>query len=429
MGKFTIGIASTEYFDIKTISNNVITLSSAHGGFGFLTRLKAEYLAKLGHEVHVFIPAVNYDRNLNETKTIERNKVLIHLIRVNPAYTGAITKYSYYIKNVFGVIPVSKDFIQLIRDYKVELVHFEDTPIDFMNGLPSSIPSLLVFQDPWDYTDIKLLHISNLDFIKLSETGQIAFSYDSPKISMLNRALVKHYVTYIAPLRHIFRKRRNMKLFAEADFIGVKAYSLFKLKYVPPTLRNPIIIRDTPIKKSSEPTVVWIARWDPQKRPDMVYLIARRMPGVQFYVIGKPTENCGICVDAEPILMKKFQELPNMHILGATTEEEKRDLLNRAWVFLNTSIREGLPMTFLEAYAEGTPIVSFVDPDNYVSNFGIKVKKYDVNSFVNALKEAIDNELYKDVMVKAREFVINNHEISKIMEKHLQIYEELLSVF
>ena len=85
-------------------------------------------------------------------------------------------------------------------------------------------------------------------------------------------------------------------------------------------------------------------------------------------------------------------------------------------------------MTFLEAYAEGTPIVSYVDPDNYVSMFGVKVEKYNVDSFIKALRIAINNEYYKVTGLKARQFIINNHEISKIMERHLQIYEDLANL-
>ena len=58
-----IGFLGYEYFGFKNHSNT--DPSSAHGGFGFLTKQKAEYLAGIGIDVHVIIPATSYDLNDN----------------------------------------------------------------------------------------------------------------------------------------------------------------------------------------------------------------------------------------------------------------------------------------------------------------------------------------------------------------------------
>jgi len=51
----TIGILGHEYFGFKNSKTNEPI--SSHGGFRFLTKQKAEYLANIGINVHVFLPA------------------------------------------------------------------------------------------------------------------------------------------------------------------------------------------------------------------------------------------------------------------------------------------------------------------------------------------------------------------------------------
>ena len=50
-------------------------------------------------------------------------------------------------------------------------------------------------------------------------------------------------------------------------------------------------------------------------------------------------------------------------------------LLSDTWVFVSTAVREGLPLTFLEAAAYGCPIVSSVIRINSPRNSGSKSSK------------------------------------------------------
>jgi glycosyltransferase involved in cell wall biosynthesis len=63
-----------------------------------------------------------------------------------------------------------------------------------------------------------------------------------------------------------------------------------------------------------------------------------------------------------PGLINRFREPERMH-----------KILSDTWIFVSTAVREGLPLTFLEAAAYGCPIISRVDPDEFASRFGKQV--------------------------------------------------------
>ena len=146
-----------------------------------------------------------------------------------------------------------------------------------------------------------------------------------------------------------------------------------------------------PGPKADQPTVLFVGRFDPVKRPWLVYEIARRMPDVRFEMAGATQLKGAGAWDPESVP-------PNVTHLGLIDGEAKAAAFSRAWVLLNTSIHEGLPITFQEALAFGVPIVSALDPDEVASRFGRFVGQElgdgmaAVPRFVTALRELIGSK-------------------------------------
>ncbi|MEM3245926.1 MAG: glycosyltransferase family 4 protein, partial [Candidatus Micrarchaeaceae archaeon] len=217
------------------------------------------------------------------------------------------------------------------------------------------------------------------------------------------------------------------QIFAEANFISKKVNKMYRLNFIPPKLPNPIDIpKSMRAHKSDNPSIVWLGRWDPQKRVDIALNVASKMKDIDFYFIGTATGYYNF-IRVETYLRKLYQNFSNIHILGFITEEEKIAYLSKAWGLLNTSVREGLPVSFLEALAYETPLISYVDPDNYVSAFGIKSKDLTVESYINAINKVVYNELYKTKGKAGRHFVEKEHETTIVMKKHISIYNKVLN--
>ena len=61
----------------------------------------------------------------------------------------------------------------------------------------------------------------------------------------------------------------------------------------------------------------------------------------------------------------------NVTFHGAVPYRDASALYSRARVFVNTSDIEGFPNTYLQAWASGTPVVAFFDPDGVIAREGL----------------------------------------------------------
>lgn len=99
--------------------------------------------------------------------------------------------------------------------------------------------------------------------------------------------------------------------------------------------------------------VLWASRLDRQKRPDLLYAIASKMPELEFHVYGEPL------MDDGRKWQRKLTALPNVFLAGGfdgfnAIASDKR----LYFAFLYTSAWDGLPFVLLQATAANLPIVS-----------------------------------------------------------------------
>lgn len=103
--------------------------------------------------------------------------------------------------------------------------------------------------------------------------------------------------------------------------------------------------------------VVFLARLHPRKRPlafvEMAGLVARDFPDVEFVVAG-PDEGEGASVDAAISEMAGI----NLSRTGAIATQDVHEFLRAADVYVLPSYGEVFPMTVLEAFQVGTPVVA-----------------------------------------------------------------------
>ena len=115
------------------------------------------------------------------------------------------------------------------------------------------------------------------------------------------------------------------------------------------------------------PRIVWVANFKRSKQPDIFLRLAaslRDLPGVRFIMIGAPAAGSGDYAWNQS-LMRQIAEAPNVDYLGKLTQEDVNAELARAYIFVNTSLYEGFPNTFIQAWLRAVPVVSLaVNPDD-----------------------------------------------------------------
>jgi glycosyltransferase involved in cell wall biosynthesis len=135
-------------------------------------------------------------------------------------------------------------------------------------------------------------------------------------------------------------------------------------------LPNIIELNPDGIPKSLRPRVVFLGRLDPIKRPWLFAQLAEQFPDVEFLFMGRAHfEGAGAW---QPV------DLPaNVQLLGHLDGAEKLKTLASAWALINTSIHESRAISFLEALACETPLISCQNPSDLVSRFGFYVGRWD----------------------------------------------------
>jgi len=241
---------------------------------------------------------------------------------------------------------------------------------------------------------------------------------------------IRESINKIIKFSKIFKRKI---IFATTSYFLIerarRAYNLCDIEaiWLPIPIEVPNIEE---IKYSSKPTVCFLARLDPQKRPWIFFELAKLFPRVNFLVAG---------ITHFPYLMKpiikRYESIPNLKFLGLITGEEKHKLLSSTWVLINTSIHEGLPVSFLEAFSYGKPIISCQNPDNLVEKFGIYTGEilgdgYDnitIEKFANALDKLLSNKYVRmEKGIKARKYIQENYSFEEFAKVLKEIIKKLI---
>ena len=270
----------------------------------------------------------------------------------------------------------------------------------YLRSLPRT-PAIVWVRDPRTPDDAARINAVRVPGA-LSEHPQGLMSHDGRSLARIAResALFRRPLLLATPTPLLVTKLAGAYGFEPWDFH---------------LLPNPIRFDPQIRVKSERPTVVFLARLDPYKRPWIFSALAQRFPDVEFQFLGQShfTGPGAFSLEGLP---------PNVRLLGHVGEAEKQRLLTEAWVAINTSIHEGLAVSFLEALACETPLLSCVDTGFTVSRYGIYTGRFDgsgiesLNAFTDGLHRLLDDAtLRAELGRRGREWVRKTHTVNNFL--------------
>jgi glycosyltransferase involved in cell wall biosynthesis len=213
-------------------------------------------------------------------------------------------------------------------------------------------------------------------------------------------------------------KRRERLLFrlgvALADTIVVQTeeqVALCKQRF----RKTPVRIRSVaePAQQSQHKpeAFLWAGRVDSNKQPFEYVELARALPEARFLMVG----NAAADADSARLwseLVQAEQHVPNLELLPACPRAELLNLMRRAVAVVSTSGYEGMPNTFLEAWARGIPVLALNhDPDGVITRHGLGGCAEGRRDRLVELARALwtDRAAGSDHTARCRAYVENNH--------------------
>ncbi len=291
--------------------------------------------------------------------------------------------------------------IAAYRACAADIYHSQDTSMGtvYARIAGGGARHVVTFRDPMDKGDWQM---------------ETALSGKHPMAYRTYRAFIDN------PLVHWAVRRADAR-YCAAQFLIPKVTKKYGFADPPGFLPTPVDIPEC-VEKAARPTVAFVGRWDPRKRPEEFFELARRFPQVEFIAVGGSSDPAR---DAQ--LRAIGAALPNVRMPGIIDQFSSAALtriLAASWILVNTSAREGLPTAFIEAAAHRCAILSHHDPDGFTSRFGRVAGDGPMDA---ALQSLLDGDAWRACGARGFEYVRDTFSTERAVDAHLAVYEQLLA--
>lgn len=170
-------------------------------------------------------------------------------------------------------------------------------------------------------------------------------------------------------------------------------------------------------------SVLWVGRLMPEKRFEWLLEAARQCPELEFHVAGTPNQPSGYAAE----LMSAAAKIPNVRTHGKVSRADLNRLFETSGLLCCTSMLEGFPTTFLEAWSSGLPVVTTFDPDGIVARRGLGQVVTTVDELVTQLRSLPKNNTYIRMSLAAKKFFSENYSVETVSRQFRRAFEELIA--
>lgn len=194
--------------------------------------------------------------------------------------------------------------------------------------------------------------------------------------------------------------------------------------------RRPSVIRSSahhippPTQGTDKKTILWVARCDDWKQPELFVELARRFPHENFIMVAQESNFPQLF----EIIKKEAATLPNLRHLDYVPYTEIDAYFAKAKIFVNTSKSEGFPNTFIQAMKWKTPIVSLnVDPGHIIEQYRLGfVAHNNFEALAHSLQVLLeDQKLWNEMAENGYRYAQEHHDIKKIIDHDKKLLLQL----
>jgi glycosyltransferase involved in cell wall biosynthesis len=170
-------------------------------------------------------------------------------------------------------------------------------------------------------------------------------------------------------------------------------------------------------------SVLWVSNIQQLKRPELLLDLAQTVPHLKFHMVG------GVFPGHEALyaeIRQRAESLPNVTFHGNVSYHGVSTFYARARVLVNTSDIEGFPNTYLQAWAHGTPVVAFHDPNGVIEREGLGVAAKDIaNMSVAAQELCAEAQIWEATSNRCKAFMTREYDEDKTLVSYLRVIDGL----
>ena len=107
-------------------------------------------------------------------------------------------------------------------------------------------------------------------------------------------------------------------------------------------------------EKANPPIVLWVGSMAEVKQPELFVKLAEAIPEARFQMIGGHSGN----QELYDWMKAAAGRISNLEFLGVVPFDEIDEYFGRASILVNTSMFEGFPNAFIQAWMHYVPVVS-----------------------------------------------------------------------
>jgi glycosyltransferase involved in cell wall biosynthesis len=172
---------------------------------------------------------------------------------------------------------------------------------------------------------------------------------------------------------------------------------------------------------------LWADRFVDYKRPEIFVELAENLPDIRFRMVAPMTGATDAAFAAS--LRERAAKLPNFELLPGMQRPQVLEQISRATALVKTSLVEGMPNTFLEAWARSVPVLSFaVDPDSRIVDNDAGILAHgDMRQLADGARRLWDDPaLRAQLGANGLRFVDTTHSPAAVADSWYEVLQPLL---
>ena len=175
------------------------------------------------------------------------------------------------------------------------------------------------------------------------------------------------------------------------------------------------------LDKAEPVTVLWIANLKRFKQPEVFLRLAARLRNlreVRFVMVGELGRGLRCDREWRERVLEGLSEASNVEFLGPRSQAEVNALLARSHLLVNTSLQEGFPNTFIQAWMRAVPVASLqVNPDGVLERESVGICAGSEDELANAIRSLLqDKSRLESYGETARRYALAQHSLRNVQQ-------------